>query len=191
MTQHARIAPPLRQLLTPVVTLLTMCAVPAATLTAQTATVGRVAVIDSRVILQAMPGRAQAESEFALELAKARELVHTATDSLRSAVEELSRHEKDLRPQQREAAMMILRARELSLEDMVAQLNMLASRRQSELQRPLLERIREAVRTIRKREKYALVIDVANADAIVDIDDTANINDRVIAELQRSAPPRP
>jgi Skp family chaperone for outer membrane proteins len=170
-------------------TALVLCAAPIAN--AQSTTAARVAVIDSRAIMQAMPGRAQAESQFALELAKAREMVHSATDSLKAAVEELSKHEKDLRPQQREAAMMILRARELGLEDMVAQLNMLASRRQSELQAPLLERIRDAVRSVRRRDKFALVIDVANAEAIVDVDDTSNITDRVIAELQRTTQARP
>ena len=64
----------------------------------------RIGLVDSRKLLQDMPGRAQAESQFALEMANARTLVHTATDSMRVAVDELSRTEADLRPQQREAA---------------------------------------------------------------------------------------
>jgi Skp family chaperone for outer membrane proteins len=153
--------------------------------------VSRIAVLDSRLILEAMPARARAESQFALELAKARELVHSATDSLKAAVEQLSRHEHDLRPQQREAATLLLRARELEVEDMVAQLNMLAGKRQSELQAPLVQQIRDAVKTVRRRERFALVIDLANSDAVIDADEAFNITDQVIAELRRTASTRP
>lgn len=152
---------------------------------------GRVAIIDSRVVLLSMPAHTRAEAEFTRELTRARELVHTATEQLKAAVEELARHEEDLRPQQRQAAMMLLRARELTLEDMVAQLNLLADKRQAELQAPLQAQIREAVRTVRRRDRFAVVLDIANADSIVDADEAINITDRVIAELQRSTTAKP
>lgn len=145
----------------------------------------RVGVVDTRQLLQDMPGRAQAESEFALDMAKARELVHTATDSMKAAVDELSRHEADLRPQQREAAVMMLRARELALEDMVAQLNSIASHRLAELQRPLLEQLRGAVMAVRERERLTLVFDARTDAALLAFDETVNITPIVLDELKR------
>jgi len=146
----------------------------------------RIGLVDSRKLLQDMPGRAQAESQFALEMANARTLVHTATDSMRVAVDELSRTESDLRPQQREAAMMIMRARELALEDMVSQLNLITSKRLEELQGPLIERMRVAVKVVRARERLALVFDLANMDGVVDWADELDITTLVLEELRRA-----
>ncbi len=148
-------------------------------------TVVRIGVVDSRQLLQDMPGRAQAESEFALDMAKAREMVHTATDSMKAAVDELSRHEADLRPQQREAAMMMLRARELALEDMVAQLNAITGTRLSQLQQPLLEQMRRAVKAVRERERLTLVFDIGADGAPIAFDDAVNITPLVLEELRR------
>jgi Skp family chaperone for outer membrane proteins len=154
-----------------------------------TAPAVRVGVIDSRQLLQEMPGRAQAESEFALEMAKARELVHTATDSMKAAVDELSRHEADLRPQQRESAMMMLRARELALEDMVAQLNTITGTRLSQLQQPLLDLMRSAVKAVRERERLTLVFDLGSEGGPIAFDEAVNITPLVLEELRRRPKP--
>ncbi len=151
----------------------------------------RVGVIDSRQLLQDMPGRAKAESEFALDMAKAREMVHTATDSMKAAVDELSRHEADLRPQQRESAVMMLRARELALEDMVAQLNAITGSRLTELQKPLLDEMRSAVQVVRERERLTLVFDLAADGAPIAFDDAVNITPLVLEELRRRPRPAP
>lgn len=149
----------------------------------------RVGVVDSRQLLQEMPGRAQAESEFALDMAKAREMVHTATDSMKAAVDELSRHEADLRPQQREAAMMMLRARELALEDMVAQLNAITGTRLTELQQPLIDLMRSAVKSVRERERLTLVFDLGSEGAPIAFDEAVNITPLVLEELRRRPKP--
>ena len=73
----------------------------------------RVAVFNARVVFDSMPERSAAESEFALEQAKARTLLNAATDSLRAALDEFVRHEARLTPRQREATAMHLRAREI------------------------------------------------------------------------------
>ena len=153
----------------------------------------RIGIIDSRTLLQEMPGRARAESQFALEMAGARELVRSASDSMKTAIDALSKVEADLRPQQRESAMMLVRARELGLEDMVAQLNVLADRRLQELQAPLLAQLSMAVKSVRTRERLAMVLDLAAGAMIVDADSTLNINTLVLQELRRlpaAQPPR-
>lgn len=148
----------------------------------------RIGIVDSRALMREMPGRDVAESQFARELAGARDLVRAATESLQEAVNELARADDRMRPQQQEAAVMVIRARELALEDMVAQLNGLAQKRLAELQAPLRDRLTIAIGTVRKREKLSLVIDVADGGFVVDADEALNINPLVLAELSRSAP---
>lgn len=161
----------------------------AASLPAQAPSPGRVVVglVDTRVLLQQAPGRAQAESEFALEQAKMRAQVREAADSLKASVEEFTRVEKELRPREREALMMVLRARELAFEDMVSQLNAAVETRLTTLQAPLLERIRAAVQVVRRREGVQLVLDAAAMPALLDADATVDLTARVLEELRRTA----
>ncbi|MCU0634650.1 MAG: OmpH family outer membrane protein [Gemmatimonadaceae bacterium] len=155
-------------------------------LSAQGATrTGAIAIFDSRRVLDSLPGRSSAEAEFGLEQAKARTLVKMASDSLRASVDEFSRAEAGLTPKQREAAMMMLRARELTLEDMVAQLDAIVTRRMDELQAPLRDRIRDAVKTVRARRGYVVVIDIASIDGIVDADPAADITAEIVAEVRK------
>jgi Skp family chaperone for outer membrane proteins len=151
---------------------------------------GRVLVglVDTRVLLQESPGRSKAESEFALEQANMRVHVREAADSLKAAVEQFTRAEGTLRPREREALMMVLRARELAFEDMVSQLNAAAETKLQTLQAPFVEKIRAAVRTVRQREGVHLVLDAATMPAIIDADETIDLTPKVLAELRRSPP---
>jgi outer membrane protein len=146
----------------------------------------RIAVFDSRVVFDSLPERVALESEFALEQAKARTMLGQATDSLRAAVEEFSRQESRLSPRQREAVTMNLRARELLVEEMVANLDQIILRKQSELQAPLRERLRQAVRSVRVREGYDLVIDLANDGSIVDADPRIDLTASILRELRNT-----
>lgn len=145
-----------------------------------------VGVVDLRVLLRETPGRDEAESRFALDQARMRVQVREAGDSLKAAVEEFTRSEDGLRPREREAYMMALRARELAFEDMVSQLGLAAETRLQALQAPLLERVRAAVRTVREREGVHLVLDSSATTAIVDADATIDLTPKVLVELRRA-----
>lgn len=144
----------------------------------------RIAVFDSRVVFDSMPERSAAESEFALEQAKARTLLAAATDSLRLALDEFVKAESQLSPRQREATAMHLRARELLVEEMAANLDHVILRRQAELQAPLRERVRAVVRHIRERTGYELVLDRANDQIVIDAASHIDITADVLRELR-------
>lgn len=144
----------------------------------------RIAVFDSRVVLDSMPQRSAAESEFALEQAKARTMLNAATDSLRAALDEFVRVEAQLSPRQREATAMHLRARELLVEEMAANLDHVILRRQAELQYPLREQVSRAVRAVRARAGYDLVLDRAADQVVVDADERIDITTAVLRELR-------
>lgn len=144
----------------------------------------RIVVFDSRIILDSMPQRAAAESEFALEQTKARTMLNMATDSLRAALDGFQRVESQLSPRQREATMMHLRAREMMVEEMAANLDHVIIRRQAELQQPLRDRVRAAVRAVRERNRYDVVLDRANEQVIVDASPRADITSEILRELR-------
>ncbi len=152
----------------------------------------RIAVFDSRVVLDSVPQRNAAESEFALEQSKARVLVSAASDSLRLALDELVQAEQRLTPREREAGKLQLRARELLVEQMIENLDGVMQQRLHELRGPLMTQLRAAVRTVRLRLQFDLVLDRASDDLIADADDRVDITQEIIRELRKSSTsPRP
>ena len=150
----------------------------------------RVAVFDSRVLIDSMVERAAVESEFALDQAKARTMLREASDSLRAALDQFLKEESRLTPREREAGSLHLRARELLVEEMAANLDRVIEQRRDELREPLLQRIRAAVRVVREREGIAVMFDLAAVGDAVDADASADLTLRVLAEL-RAATSRP
>lgn len=150
----------------------------------------RIAVFDSRVVVESMPERAAAESTFALEQAKARTMLSAASDSLRAAVDEFTRAEQQLTPRQREAATMQLRARELMVEEMVANLDVVMLQRNEEIQAPLRSRLRQAVRDLRISGSYDLLIDLADDSRFIEADARIDVTAALVKALRTAAPPR-
>ncbi len=150
-----------------------------------TASISRIAVFDSRLLIDSMPERAAVESEFALEQAKARTMLREASDSLRATLESFLKEESRLSPREREAGSLHLRSRELLVEEMAANLDGIILQRRDELREPMLLRIRAAVRTVRERERFAVVFDLASSAGVVDVDPTADVTLLVLQELRR------
>jgi Skp family chaperone for outer membrane proteins len=82
---------------------------------------------------------------------------------------------------------MHMRARELLVEEMVANLDQIIMRRHGEIQAPMRERVRNAVRTVRQREGFDIVLDLASENTIVDADPRINLTAAILREL-RGAP---
>jgi Skp family chaperone for outer membrane proteins len=147
----------------------------------------RIAVFNSRLVFESMPERAAAESTFALEQAKARTMLNAASDSLRAAVDEFTRAEQQLSPRQREAASMQLRARELMVEEMVANLDAIILQRNEEIQAPMRARLREAVRDLRVSGGYDLLIDLADESRFIEADARIDVTSALVKAV-RGAP---
>lgn len=151
---------------------------------------GRVAIVDTRVLLDSAPSIRDAETAYAFESTKARSLVADAADSLKRAVDAFSRESEGMSPARREATLLVLRAREISFEDMVRQLELLGETRRRELRQPAEAEVQTAIAAVRRREGIAVVLDRA-APGILDLDDTVDITALVAAELRKGrTPPR-
>ena len=150
----------------------------------------RVGVIDTRLLLDAAPAYRDAETAFALEATKARALVAEAADSLKQAVDAFSRESEAMTPARREATLLVLRAREITFEDMVRQLEVLGETRRRELRQPAEAQVRAAIAAVRRREGIGLVLDRATA-GILEADEALDLTPLVVAELRRASPPPP
>jgi Skp family chaperone for outer membrane proteins len=141
--------------------------------------------VDTKLLLDSIPGRPDAESAFALEATKARLLVAEAADSLKRAVDDFTRERDAMSPARREAVLLVLRAREITFEDMVRQLEVMGETRRQELRAPFEQRIAEAITTVRRREGVSLVFERAGAPALLDYDEAVDLTRLVLAELRR------
>lgn len=143
----------------------------------------RIAVFDSRVVLDSMPERSRAESELAL--AQARVKLEAAKDSLRAAVDELAKFEQTMSMREREAVTLNLRARELLVEETVARLDQDVQRAYVTLRQPMVERLRAAVRAVREKEGYDLLLDLASEGLMLEASPSINLTSLVLRELRK------
>lgn len=144
----------------------------------------RIGIVDTRVLLDSAPAVRDAESAYALEASKARALVAEAADSLKQAVDAFGRESDAMTPARREATLLVLRAREITFEDMVRQLEVLAETRRRELRRPAERQVQEAIAVVRRREGITVILDRASV-GLIDADEAADITPLVLAELRR------
>lgn len=147
----------------------------------------RIAVVDIRVLLDSAPAYRDAETAFALEATKARALVAEAADSLKRAVDAFSRESEAMSPARREATLLVLRAREITFEDMVRQLEVLGETRRRELRQPAEAQVQAAIAAVRRREGFTVVLDRATA-GLLDADEAADVTTLVLVELRRAKP---
>jgi Skp family chaperone for outer membrane proteins len=147
----------------------------------------RIAVVDIRVLLDSAPAYRDAETAFALEATKARALVAEAADSLKRAVDAFSRESEAMSPARREATLLVLRAREITFEDMVRQLEVLGETRRRELRQPAEAQVQAAIAAVRRREGFTVVLDRATV-GLLDADEAADVTTQVLAELRRARP---
>lgn len=145
----------------------------------------RVAVFDSRAVFDSMPERSRAESELALAQAQARVKLEAAKDTLRAAVDELAKFEQTMSTREREAVTLNLRARELLVEETVARLDQDVQRAYVALRQPMVDRLRLAVRAVREKEGYDLLIDLASEGLMLEASSSINITSLVLRELRK------
>jgi len=156
----------------------------ASPLRAQTAPL-KLAYINSTVILQSTPGRAQAESTFQHDLAGMQQQVSVLQAQLDSAVNEFNRTSLVLSPaakEQRQQELIQMRDR---TQQQVQDLQTRANQREQELMAPIMQRVNAVIEGIRAEYNYAMIFDAAaQSGALVTADRSLDITPLVIQRLQ-------
>jgi len=145
----------------------------------------KIAYIDSRQVLAAMPGYAPAESTYNKEVEGFRQEVEAMQGALDSAAAEFDQQSVMLSPTARASKRKELEAQRDKLEKRAAELREKAVTRERDLLEPLHNRVNQALDAVRAEGNYALIFDVsANSGIIVAADKSLDLTSKVVERLK-------
>jgi Skp family chaperone for outer membrane proteins len=157
---------------------------------AQGATGPKFAVLDSRAVLNAAPGRVAAESIFVVERTDAERLTASWGDSLQAMVQAFQRD--STAPDSVKARKRTeIEQRRQSYADRAEELNQRLGERQRELVQPITDLVNRVIGDIRTEGNYTMIFDLADgASGLVAYDRNLDITERVVARVKtQPAPP--
>ena len=168
-------------------TLLTVMALPAR---AQ-----KVAYVQTSVLLDQAPGRAEAEAQFEKETGGYRDQIKRMSDSLDALISGFQKRQASLTAATRDAQAKDIQSKQAEYQRRSAELEQKAQGRQNELVQPILEKVKAAIEEVRVEGGYAMIFNADQGSPIVAVDKSLNVTDRVLARLKgttAAAPaPRP
>jgi len=148
-------------------------------------TAGKIAFINSRLVLAAAPGYAKAESLYAGEVAGYRLEVQKMQGVLDSSVQAFQQSSVVLSPSARTAKQKELEAQQQQLEQRMQQLQEKAVQRERDLLEPIQQRVTSIVEGVRAAGGYSIIFDVGVQNSgIVAADRSLDLTQKVIDQLK-------
>ena len=144
------------------------------------------AYIQSSILLDQAPGRAEAEAQFVKETDVYKEQIKRMSDSLNTMVAAFEKKQASLTAVQRETQGKEIQAKEASYQTRTRELEQKANQRQSELVQPILDRIKLAIEDIRLEGGYSFIFNADQGSPIVALDKNLNVTDRVLSKLRNT-----
>jgi outer membrane protein len=153
----------------------------------------KVAYVQTSVLLDQAPGRAEAEAQFDKETGTYRDQIKRMSDSLNAMVADFQRRQASLAAAARETQAKGIQAKEAEYQRRTQELEQKAQGRQNELVQPILDKVKAAIEEVRAEGGYAMIFNADQGSPIVAVDKSLNVTDRVLAKLKgtTAAAPRP
>jgi outer membrane protein len=157
----------------------------------------KVAYVQTSVLLEQAPGRAEAEAQFDKETGGYRDQIKRMSDSLNAMVSSFEKRQASLAAAARESQAKEISTKQQEYQRRTQELEQKAQGRQSELVQPILDKIKQAIEEVRVEGGYAMIFNADQGSPIVAVDKGLNVTDRVLTRLKgttASAPaaaPRP
>jgi outer membrane protein len=152
----------------------------------------KVGYVDSRKILQDIPGRAQVENALRAEIEKLGAREKKMVDSLNALMAAFERDSATLTQPERVTRFTAMQAYDGLYRDTLEALEGEAQQLQAEAMAPLFDQIRIALEDIRQADGYAMIFDIGGqVNPIVAMDKNLDLSDRVIARLRTMPSARP
>src|SRR5215213_8637978 len=156
----------------------------------------KVAYVQTSVLLEQAPGRADAEAQFDKETGTYRDQIKRMSDSLNAMVADFQRRQSSLAAAARETQAKGIEAKQAEYQRRTQELEQKAQGRQSELVQPILDKIKAAIEEVRVEGGYAMIFNADQGSPIVAVDKSLNVTDRVLTRLKGTtaaapAAPRP
>ena len=155
----------------------------------------KVAYVQTSVLLEQAPGRAEAEAQFEKETGTYRDQIKRMSDSLNAMVSSFEQRQASLAAAAREAQAKTISTKQQEYQRRTQELEQKAQGRQNELVQPILDKIKAAIEDVRVEGGYAMIFNADQGSPIVAVDKSLNVTDRVLTKLKgttAAAPaPRP
>src|SRR5215212_10757247 len=156
----------------------------------------KVAYVQTSVLLDQAPGRAEAEAQFDKETGTYRDQIKKMSDSLDAMVSAFQKRQPTLAAPARDAQAKDIQAKQQEYQRRTAELEQKAQGRQNELVQPILDKIKQAIEDVRSEGGYAMIFNADQGSPIVAVDKSLNVTDRVLTKLRGTtaaapAAPRP
>lgn len=151
----------------------------------------KIGYINSALLLQEAPGRAEAEAQFDREVGTYRQQLQRMNDSLNALMAAFDQDAAKLDTTARAARGKAIRDREAEYQARARGLDSTMQARQAELVKPIMERVQKVIESIRSEDGYSMILDVgAQTSVVVAADKRLDLTDRVLARLKsQGAPP--
>jgi outer membrane protein len=160
-----------------------------ATAQTQPAAPMKIAYINSALLLQQAPGRAEAEAQFDKEVVVYRQQLQRMNDSLTTMMASFDRDAARLDTTTRNTRAKAIRDREMEYQTRARGLDSTMQARQAQLVKPIMERVQGVIEAIRTEDGYAMILDVgAQASVVVAADKSLDLTERVLARLKSQGP---
>jgi outer membrane protein len=153
----------------------------------------KLAYVQTSVLLEQAPGRAEAEAQFDKETGTFRDQIKRMSDSLNAMVADFQKRQASLAAAARETQGRGIAAKEQEYQRRTQELEQKAQSRQAELVQPILDRIKQAIEDVRVEGGYAMIFNADQGSPIVAVDKSLNVTDRVLTKLKgtTASAPRP
>jgi outer membrane protein len=150
----------------------------------------KIAYINSALLLQQAPGRAEAEAQFEREVGAYRQQIQRMDDSLKALVAAFDRDAPKMDSVAREARRASIGQTETQYQLRARGLDSTMQTRQAQLVKPIMERVQSVIEAIRSEDGYAMIFDVgAQVSVVVSADKKLDLTDRVLARLKTQGIP--
>jgi outer membrane protein len=158
--------------------------------TTTSAAPAKIAYINSAVILQQAPGRAEAEAQFDKEVGVYRQQIQRMDDSLKTMMAAFDKDAPKLDSATRETRRTTIGQREIEYQTRARGLDSTMQARQAQLVKPIMERVQSVIETIRAEDGYSVIFDVGSqSSVVVAADKKLDLTERVLARLKAQGPP--
>jgi outer membrane protein len=152
----------------------------------------RIAYVNTQALLQAAPGRAEAEQAYEREMAGFRDQVKRMSDSLNAMIADYQKVQATLPAAQKETREKAIRSKQEEYQQRSQALEQQAAQRQDALMQPIMENVRKALEDIRSEDGYGIIFsnDAGNSPIVV-ADKNLDITERVVGRLRTMAVAKP
>lgn len=148
----------------------------------------KIAYVNTQALMEAAPGRAEAEATLQKESDSYKSQLQKMQDSLNNLIASYQKAEPTLSATQKDTRQKAIQTLESDLQAKSNQLQQQFAQRQNELFAPITEAVRKVLDDIRAEDGYSLILaNDPGQSPILSADKNLDITERVVARLRTLA----